>query len=106
MDSCKLGTCDALKQAEARVRELEATIDAMAEAHAHDDQALTAAYLSGAHAGKKQAEAERDALREALKDLLAASHPVIHRGRHACAGRVRAKRLARVALAATEVPHV
>lgn len=50
----------------ARVRELEATIDAMAEAHAHDDMALTAAYLSGAHAGKKQAEAERDALREAL----------------------------------------
>ncbi len=40
-----------------RVRELEATIDAMAEAHAHDDQALTAAYLSGAHEGKKQAEA-------------------------------------------------
>ena len=38
----------------------------MAEAHAHDDQALTAAYLSGAHAGKKQAEAERDALRDAL----------------------------------------
>lgn len=54
------------ESAEARVQELEATIDAMAEAHAHDDMALTAAYLSGAHAGKKQAEAERDALREAL----------------------------------------
>ena len=40
-----------------RVRELEATVDAMAEAHAHDDMALTAAYLSGAHEGKKQAEA-------------------------------------------------
>lgn len=43
--------------AEARVRELEATIDTMAEAHAHDDMALTAAYLNGAHAGKKEAEA-------------------------------------------------
>ena len=41
----------------------------MAEAHAHDDQALTAAYLSGAHAGKKQAEAERDALRERCEKL-------------------------------------
>lgn len=41
----------------ARVRELEATITLMTNAHAHDDQALTAAYLSGAHAGKKQAEA-------------------------------------------------
>ena len=58
--------------AEAHVRELEATIDAMAEAHAHDDQALTAAYLSGAHAGKKQAEAERDALRERCGKLEAA----------------------------------
>lgn len=64
MDSCKLGTCDALKQAEARVREMEATIDAMTESHAHDDMALTAAYLSGAHEGKKQAEAEMAALRE------------------------------------------
>lgn len=27
MDSCKLGTCDALKQAEVRVRELEAKAD-------------------------------------------------------------------------------
>ena len=58
--------------AEARVREMEATIDAMAEAHAHDDQALTAAYLSGAHAGKKQAEDERDALRERCEKLEAA----------------------------------
>ena len=56
-------------KAEARVRELEATIDAMAEAHAHDDMALTAAYLSGAHEGKKQAEAERDALRERCEKL-------------------------------------
>lgn len=44
-------------KAEKRCRELEATIDAMTEAHGHDDRALTAAYLSGAHAGKKQAEA-------------------------------------------------
>lgn len=56
-------------KAEKRCRELEATIDAMAEAHAHDDQALTAAYLNGAHAGKKQAEAERDALRERCEKL-------------------------------------
>ena len=55
--------------AEARVRELEATIDTMAEAHAHDDQALTAAYMNGAHEGKKQAEAERDALRERCEKL-------------------------------------
>lgn len=45
------------KCAEARGRELEATIGAMVNEHAHDDMALTAAYLSGAHAGKKQAEA-------------------------------------------------
>jgi len=57
------------EDAEARVRELDATIDAIAEAHAHDDQALTAAYLNGAHAGKKQAEAERDALRERCRKL-------------------------------------
>ena len=38
---------DAKEGTEARVRELEATIDAMAEAHAHDDMALTAAYLNG-----------------------------------------------------------
>ena len=46
-----------IRDLKSRVRELEATIDAMAEAHAHDDMALTAAYLSGAHEGKKQAEA-------------------------------------------------
>lgn len=58
--------------AEAHVRELEATIDAMTEAHAHDDMALTAAYLGGVHEGKKQAEAERDALREQNMELMKA----------------------------------
>lgn len=52
------------ENAEARVRELEVIIGAMDEAHAHDDQALTAAYMSGAHEGKKQAEAFKSRVME------------------------------------------
>lgn len=48
---------DRAEAAEARALWLEATITAMTNAHAHDDMALTAAYLNGAHAGKKDAEA-------------------------------------------------
>ena len=38
-------------------------------------------------------------LLEALETLLNASHPIIHRGKAVCADRIKAKRLARAAIA-------